>query len=571
MPEAAARAGPGRRLPRAGAEVQRGLPGHRRGARARPHARREGAAAAAADRRGRLRRARARPRPGLRLPARPPRPRQRPGAHARRARRRALLRARRRRGDHARPPVADPTGARGPRLVTGANGVPATLETVLISATHRPLGAADGAPLRLRLPLSRDHAALSGLLGRLGLHASDLERRRLVAVDPRRAPGRVRHRLGRRSRGPGRLRGHEPRRRRRARRPPRRRGRRARASARSCARRWPSRAARGASRRLAAMEAADAPPPVEAVSPVTGQRLGAVPATAPARRGRRRPRGAGRPAPLGHAAPRPTARATWPARPRPSSTSSTSSPTSSPSSRAARAPRPRSWSSSRPWRRCSGWPRRARGSSPASASASPAPSTRSSAGAGPTSRSASSRVLGPAAEPFATPLGDVAVALTAGNGVVLKPSPHAALAGERIARIFARAGLPGGPPARRARPRRRRRRARRGARRRPGALHRLGARRARGRRGVRARAQAQRARARRQGPDARPRRRERRALGARRGLGRVRERGPVRRQHRARLRPARGGRPLPRRASSAGPPPCASATRAGPTSTSGRC
>ena len=34
-------------------------------------------------------------------------------------------------------------------------------------------------------------------------------------------------------------------------------------------------------------------------------------------------------------------------------------------------------------------------------------------------------VLGPAAEPFATPLGDVAVALSAGNGVVLKPSPHA--------------------------------------------------------------------------------------------------------------------------------------------------
>jgi succinate-semialdehyde dehydrogenase/glutarate-semialdehyde dehydrogenase len=53
-------------------------------------------------------------------------------------------------------------------------------------------------------------------------------------------------------------------------------------------------------------------------------------------------------------------------------------------------------------------------------------------------------VLGPAAEPFATPLGDVAVALMAGNGVVLKPSPHAALAGERIGRVFARAGLPEG-------------------------------------------------------------------------------------------------------------------------------
>jgi acyl-CoA reductase-like NAD-dependent aldehyde dehydrogenase len=53
-------------------------------------------------------------------------------------------------------------------------------------------------------------------------------------------------------------------------------------------------------------------------------------------------------------------------------------------------------------------------------------------------------VLGPAAEPFATPLGDVAVALMAGNGVFFKPSPYACLAGERIARVFARAGLPDG-------------------------------------------------------------------------------------------------------------------------------
>ena len=53
-------------------------------------------------------------------------------------------------------------------------------------------------------------------------------------------------------------------------------------------------------------------------------------------------------------------------------------------------------------------------------------------------------VLGPGPEPFATPLGDVAVALMAGNGVVLKPSPHVPLCGERIARVFARAGLPEG-------------------------------------------------------------------------------------------------------------------------------
>jgi acyl-CoA reductase-like NAD-dependent aldehyde dehydrogenase len=53
-------------------------------------------------------------------------------------------------------------------------------------------------------------------------------------------------------------------------------------------------------------------------------------------------------------------------------------------------------------------------------------------------------VLGPAAEPFSTPLGDVAVALMAGNGVVFKPSPYAVLTGERIGRLFARAGVPPG-------------------------------------------------------------------------------------------------------------------------------
>jgi acyl-CoA reductase-like NAD-dependent aldehyde dehydrogenase len=53
-------------------------------------------------------------------------------------------------------------------------------------------------------------------------------------------------------------------------------------------------------------------------------------------------------------------------------------------------------------------------------------------------------VISPAADPFAQPLGDVAFALMAGNGVVLKPSPLACLCGERIGRVFARAGLPEG-------------------------------------------------------------------------------------------------------------------------------
>src|SRR3712207_2252131 len=53
-------------------------------------------------------------------------------------------------------------------------------------------------------------------------------------------------------------------------------------------------------------------------------------------------------------------------------------------------------------------------------------------------------VVATGAEPLASPLGDVAIALFAGNGVVLKPSRTAPLLGDRIARVFARAGLPEG-------------------------------------------------------------------------------------------------------------------------------
>lgn len=53
-------------------------------------------------------------------------------------------------------------------------------------------------------------------------------------------------------------------------------------------------------------------------------------------------------------------------------------------------------------------------------------------------------VLGAGSAPFAQPLGQVAGALLAGNGVIFKPAPRAGLAGERIARVLARAGLPEG-------------------------------------------------------------------------------------------------------------------------------
>jgi acyl-CoA reductase-like NAD-dependent aldehyde dehydrogenase len=53
-------------------------------------------------------------------------------------------------------------------------------------------------------------------------------------------------------------------------------------------------------------------------------------------------------------------------------------------------------------------------------------------------------VISSGAEPFAHPMGDVAIALFGGNGVVLKPAPTAPLCGEWIARAFTRAGLPEG-------------------------------------------------------------------------------------------------------------------------------
>ncbi len=53
-------------------------------------------------------------------------------------------------------------------------------------------------------------------------------------------------------------------------------------------------------------------------------------------------------------------------------------------------------------------------------------------------------VIGAGSAPFAQPLGQIAGALLAGNGVTFKPAARAALAGERIGRVLARAGLPEG-------------------------------------------------------------------------------------------------------------------------------
>ena len=53
-------------------------------------------------------------------------------------------------------------------------------------------------------------------------------------------------------------------------------------------------------------------------------------------------------------------------------------------------------------------------------------------------------VIGAGSAPFAQPLGQIAGALLAGNGVVFKPAPRAREAALRIARVCARAGLPEG-------------------------------------------------------------------------------------------------------------------------------
>ncbi|HTR88718.1 MAG TPA: aldehyde dehydrogenase family protein [Solirubrobacteraceae bacterium] len=53
-------------------------------------------------------------------------------------------------------------------------------------------------------------------------------------------------------------------------------------------------------------------------------------------------------------------------------------------------------------------------------------------------------VIGAGSAPFAQPLGQIAGALLAGNGVVFKPAARAWMAGEAIARAVARAGLPEG-------------------------------------------------------------------------------------------------------------------------------
>ena len=53
-------------------------------------------------------------------------------------------------------------------------------------------------------------------------------------------------------------------------------------------------------------------------------------------------------------------------------------------------------------------------------------------------------VIAPWSHPWSIPLGQVAIALMSGNGVVLKPAPLTPLTGQRIQDVFERAGVPQG-------------------------------------------------------------------------------------------------------------------------------
>ena len=178
-------------------------------------------------------------------------------------------------------------------------------------------------------------------------------------------------------------------------------------------------------------------------------------------------------------------------------------------------------------------------------------------------------VIAPWNYPWSIPFGEVAIALMAGNGVVLKPASLTPLLGEAIRRVFEKGGLPeglirvvhGGGAVGDALAKLERRQ---------GLLHRLGRGRPQGRRGLRRAPEGLGARARRQGPADRLRRRRPRQRDLRRRLGRLRQRRPDLLGDRARLRRPRRRRPLRRRASRRRPRGCGSATRSSGTPRSGR-
>ena len=178
-------------------------------------------------------------------------------------------------------------------------------------------------------------------------------------------------------------------------------------------------------------------------------------------------------------------------------------------------------------------------------------------------------IISPWNYPWSIPLGEIAIALMCGNGVVLKPASLTALIGQKIQDVFEQAGLPEGilqTDSRRRQGRPRAGRIDRGE----DLLHRLGRGRPQRRRDRGPFDEGHRAGAGRQGPADRLRRRQARQRDLRRRLGRVRQRRPDLLGHRAHLRAARRRRQSSSRASCARRARCRSATRPSGTPRSAR-
>ena len=285
---------------------------------------------------------------------------------------------------------------------------------------------------------------------------------------------------------------------------------------------------------------------LESFNPATGELVGTVETITPGQvAGRRRRRRRG-PAVLGPALARGPRPLHAPRRRGAGRRARRGRASCSPPSRASRSTSATRWRSSRPSTRCTGAPTRGRRSSTTRRSA-----TRQKFFM--TKRSHFSYeplgvvgVIAPWNYPWSIPFGEVAIALMAGNGVVLKPASLTPLLGERIQRIFEKAGVARGPRAHR--PWRRRGR--------PGALRVDGggrsSSRARSRSAARSARSApsgmkgSRARARRQGPADRLRRRRPRQRDLRRVWGGFANAGQTCSGIERTYVVERGRRPLPR-------------------------
>ena len=127
-----------------------------------------------------------------------------------------------------------------------------------------------------------------------------------------------------------------------------------------------------------------------------------------------------------------------------SSISPTRSPSCSRASRASRGSSPTRWSCCRRSTRCTGAPTTVRGSSPTSAIPYPQLMLKQKKSKFVYEPIGVVGVIAPWNYPWSIPFGEVAIALMAGNGVVLKPASLTPLIGQRIQECSSAPGFPRG-------------------------------------------------------------------------------------------------------------------------------